>query len=83
MLVLNISRPTTPATSIAMTRTANGVRAAWVRPIARRGGTTVRRARSTAASAKRGTRVRAPSFAAVIRVLMLRCLPGWWLAGCC
>ena len=54
MLVLNMSSPTTPATSIAMTSTANGVRAAWVRPIARRGGTTVRRARSTAASANRG-----------------------------
>ena len=77
MLVLNISRPTTPAASIAITRTANGVRAAWVRPSVRRGGTTVRRARSTAASAKRGTRVRAPSISGLIKVLMRRCLPGW------
>ena len=79
MLVLNIRSPTTPATSIASTRTAKGVRAAWVRPSWRRGGTTVSRARSTAASANRGTRVRTPARAELIKVLMLRCLP----CGCC
>ena len=75
MLVLNISSPTTPAASMAMTSTANGVRAAWVRPSARCG-TTVSRARSTAASANRGTRVRAVEIW-LIKVLMRRFSRGW------
>ena len=50
--VLNSSSPTTPPTSSSDTKVTNGTRAARVR----RRGTTVSRARSTAASAIRGTR---------------------------
>src|SRR3954447_20018623 len=80
MDVLKNSSPATPPTSSSETRATNGTLAARRRDAR---GTTVSRARSTAASAIRGTRVRAWLNSVLIRGLLAHCWADYWDCWVC